>query len=126
MDVRLSTAYHPETDGASEQTNKTLIQMIRYHVERNQKGWSKVLPKIYFQLMNTVNTLMGISGFEMKMGRLPRVIPPIVPSQLCEPITAHNLTNHLPIPTPLLVYLSRCQLDLFGFCGTTKTLPVPP
>jgi hypothetical protein len=56
MDARLSTAYHPETDGASEWTNKTLIQMIRYHVERNQKGWSKVLPKIRSQLMNTVNT----------------------------------------------------------------------
>jgi hypothetical protein len=80
--LKMSTSYHPETDGSSERTNKTLIQMICYHVERNQKGWSKALPKICFQLMNTVNASTGISGFEMKMGRSPRVIPPLVPSEL--------------------------------------------
>jgi hypothetical protein len=58
--------------------------MIRYHVERNQKGWVKALPKIRFQMMNTVNASMGYSGFELKMGRCPRVIPPIVPTKLSE------------------------------------------
>jgi hypothetical protein len=37
--LKMSTAYHPQTDGASERTNKTLNQCVRYHVERNQKGW---------------------------------------------------------------------------------------
>jgi transposase InsO family protein len=37
--LKLSTAYHPQTDGTSERTNKTVNQCIRYHVERNQKGW---------------------------------------------------------------------------------------
>ena len=37
--LKMSTAYHPETDGASERSNKTVIQAIRFHVERNQQGW---------------------------------------------------------------------------------------
>ncbi|KAJ8481084.1 hypothetical protein ONZ51_g6252 [Trametes cubensis] len=42
--LKLSTAYHPETDGASERTNKSLIQALRYHVARNQTGWVRALP----------------------------------------------------------------------------------
>ena len=44
--IKMSTAYHPETDGASERSNKTVIQSIRFHVERNQKGWARALPRI--------------------------------------------------------------------------------
>jgi hypothetical protein len=43
---RASSAYHPQTDGASERTNKTVIQTIRFHVERNQKGWVRALPRV--------------------------------------------------------------------------------
>ena len=31
--IKMSMAYHPETDGTSERTNKTVNQMLRYHVE---------------------------------------------------------------------------------------------
>jgi len=30
--LKMSTAYHPETDGSSERTNKTINQTLRYHV----------------------------------------------------------------------------------------------
>lgn len=51
--LKLSTAYHPETDGTNECTNKTVNQCLHFHVERNQKGWKKALPRIRFFLMNT-------------------------------------------------------------------------
>ena len=44
--LKMSTSYHPETDGSSERTNKTVIQCIRFAVERNQLGWVKALPKL--------------------------------------------------------------------------------
>jgi hypothetical protein len=37
--LKMSTAYHPQTDGTSERTNKTLNQCVQFHVERNQRGW---------------------------------------------------------------------------------------
>jgi hypothetical protein len=37
--LKMSTAYHPETDGSSKRTNKTVNQALHFHVERNQKGW---------------------------------------------------------------------------------------
>ena len=37
--LKLSSSYHPETNGSSERSNKTIAQCIRYHVRPNQKGW---------------------------------------------------------------------------------------
>jgi hypothetical protein len=78
--LKMSTAYHPQTDGASERTNKTLNQAIRYHVDNNQKGWLSKLPRIRFAIMNTVNASTGFSPFQLKTGRSPRIIPPLIPA----------------------------------------------
>jgi hypothetical protein len=80
--LRMSTAYHPQTDGASERTNKTLNQSLRFYVDRKQKGWVRALPKIRFDLMNSVNASSGFSPFQLRLGRSPRLIPPIVPDRL--------------------------------------------
>ncbi|RXW17191.1 hypothetical protein EST38_g8660 [Candolleomyces aberdarensis] len=74
--LKMSTAFHPQTDGSSERTNKTVIQALRYHVERDQKGWVKALPKVRFDIMNAVNSSTGFSPFQLKSGFSPRVIPP--------------------------------------------------
>ena len=75
--IKLSSAYHPETDGASERTNKTVIQALRFHVERNQKGWVKALPQVRFAIMNTVNASTGFAPFQLLQGRRPRLVPPL-------------------------------------------------
>ena len=76
--LKLSSGYHPQTDGASERTNKTINQAIRFHVGRNQKGWVHALPRIRFCMMSTVNASTGYSGFQLRLGRSPRIIPPII------------------------------------------------
>lgn len=77
--VKLSTAYRPQMDGSSERTNKITIQSLRYHAERNQKGWARALPCVSFDLLNTVNASAGFSGFQLKTGRCPRIIPALSP-----------------------------------------------
>jgi hypothetical protein len=61
----MSTSFHPETDGSSERTNKTINQCICFHVERNQLGWVCALPRVRFAIMNTVNSSIGFSGFQL-------------------------------------------------------------
>jgi hypothetical protein len=82
--LKMSTAYHPQTDSASKCTNKTLNQCVRFHVERNQRGWVRALPIIRFHIMNSVNASMGFSGFQIHMGRSPWIIPPLVPGTVTE------------------------------------------
>ena len=80
--LKMSTTYHPQTDGASERTNKTLNQAIRYHVDNNQKGWLSKLLWIRFVIMNTINASTGFSPFHLKTGRSPCLIPPLTPAPL--------------------------------------------
>jgi hypothetical protein len=80
VNLKMSTAFHPETDGASERTNKTVNQCICYHVARNQRGWNRALLRVRFHLMNTVNKSTGYSPFQLKTGCSPRVLPPLLPT----------------------------------------------
>lgn len=87
IDIKMSSSYHPETDGSSERTNKTINQALRYHVDRNQVGWVRALPRVRFDIMNTVNKSTGFSPFHLRMGRSPRVILPLIPAperRLCK------------------------------------------
>lgn len=43
ISMKMTTSFHPEGDGISERSNKTVNQSIRYHVGRNQKGWVRAL-----------------------------------------------------------------------------------
>src|ERR1700733_8369244 len=40
VDPRLSTAYHPETDGSTERFNRTVSQMLRNCVALAQSDWA--------------------------------------------------------------------------------------
>jgi len=79
--LKMSTAYHPETDGASKHTNKTVNQALQFHVKHNQMGWVRALPRIRFDMMNTVNKSTGFSPFQLCMGHSPHTIPPLVPAK---------------------------------------------
>lgn len=65
----MSMAYHPESDGTSKRTNKTVIQAIRFAVEQDQRGWVHTIPKVRFDIMNTINTSTGFTPFQLRFGR---------------------------------------------------------
>lgn len=94
----MSSAHHPKTDGMSECTNKTVIQCICYAVEQDQKGWVQALPKIHFNIMNTVNASTSFSPFHLHFGKSACILPPITPPT--EPLegpdaAAHSLVSHM-------------------------------
>src|ERR1700678_2308909 len=95
---KLSTSFHPQTNGASERSNKTIKQCLRFHGERNQTGWAKSLPFVRFHIMNTVNNSTGFSPFQLCFGRSPRILPPLFPpvtDPAPEDITARNVIDSI-------------------------------
>ena len=42
--LKLSTAFHPQTDGQTEQTNQSLEQYLRHYVNKTQNNWVWLLP----------------------------------------------------------------------------------
>ncbi|TFY77465.1 hypothetical protein EWM64_g6548 [Hericium alpestre] len=77
--LKMSSLFHPETDGASERTNKTVNQCLRYHIDHNQSGWVRALPLMCFNILNLLNSSTGFLHFQLLYGHSPHVIPPLVP-----------------------------------------------
>ncbi|KAJ8468870.1 hypothetical protein ONZ45_g17089 [Pleurotus djamor] len=86
ISLKMSTSFHPQTDGTSERTNRTVIEALRFYVDRQQTGWVKALPKVRFHIMNTVSAASGFSGFQLRLGTSPRLIPPFEKTGTAKPI----------------------------------------
>jgi transposase InsO family protein len=72
VDIRLSSAFHPETDGQTERTNQTLEQYLRCTVNYQQDDWLDLLSQAEFAYNNTTHASTGISPFFANYGFHPR------------------------------------------------------
>jgi len=73
IQISLSTADHPQTDGQTEVMNQYLDQRLRPFVNYYQDNWSELLPMMdYAQLTLPHSSLGGMSPFELSNTRLPR------------------------------------------------------
>ena len=63
IETKLSTAYHPETDGQTERTNQELKQYLRMYVNHRQNNWSEWLATAEFTFNNKVHTVTKMSLF---------------------------------------------------------------
>ncbi|KAF7348752.1 Retrovirus-related Pol polyprotein from transposon 17.6 [Mycena venus] len=70
--LRMSSAYHPETDGSTEQANRTVTQMLRQCIGPGQKDWVSKLPAIEFAMNSARSETTGYSPFFLNTGRMPR------------------------------------------------------
>jgi hypothetical protein len=71
VDLRLSSAFHPQTDGATERANRTMTQMLRQCVGTNQKDWVTKLPAIEFAMNSARSSTTGFTPFYLNYGRNP-------------------------------------------------------
>ncbi|GJR14087.1 putative reverse transcriptase domain-containing protein [Tanacetum coccineum] len=68
-DMRMSTAYHPETEGWSARTIQTLEDMLRACVIDFGKGWVKHLPLAEFSYNNSYHASIKATPYEALYGR---------------------------------------------------------
>ena len=69
---KLSTSYHPQTDGQTERTNQTIEQYLRCYLNYEQNNWVKLLPLAQFAFNNNAS-ITGISPFYANYGKHPNV-----------------------------------------------------
>lgn len=78
IDHRLSTAYHPQTDGQTERLNQTLEQYLRFYVDYEQGNWVRLLPTAQLAYNNSENGTTGYTPFYLNYGFHPTTdLPPI-------------------------------------------------
>jgi hypothetical protein len=74
IDLKMSTAMHPQTDGQTERMNRTLEEMLRHYVDYNQRNWDELLPMVEFAYADSVQTSTGMTPFYADLGRHPNRI----------------------------------------------------
>jgi len=67
--TKLSTAFHPQTDGQTEWMNQELEQYLRLFVEHRQKDWLEWLAAAEFAVNNKVHTATKVSPFMANYGK---------------------------------------------------------
>ena len=69
---RLSTSFHPQTDGQTERMNQTVEQYLRIYCNYHQDNWSELLSLVEFSYNNAQHATIGCSPFFANYGYNPR------------------------------------------------------
>ena len=76
-DVKLSTAYHPQTDGQTEQTNQEVKTYLCIFCANNPQKWTDFLPTAEFHHNSVPHSSTKVSPFSLLHGYEPRAYPPL-------------------------------------------------
>lgn len=69
----MSTAFHPQTDGASERAIRNVGQILRSIVQPDQSDWQEKLPLVEFAINSSVSSSTGYAPFELIYGYMPKM-----------------------------------------------------
>jgi len=71
VEINLSTAFHPQTDGQTERINQEVEQYLRLFINHRQTDWNNWLSCAEFSYNNKVHLSTGFSPFFVNYGRHP-------------------------------------------------------
>ena len=72
LKLQLSVAYHPQTDGQTEQFHSTLLQMLRCFVNQYHSDWAEHIPALLHAYHNTIHSSTGFTPHRLLFGWCPR------------------------------------------------------
>jgi hypothetical protein len=78
--ISMSTAFHPQTDGQTERTNRTLEQILRNYVSYKQDDWDQHLTMAEFAYNNSKQASTSLSPFYLNYGFHPSIPTTIQPT----------------------------------------------
>ncbi|GKE69896.1 reverse transcriptase domain-containing protein, partial [Tanacetum coccineum] len=66
---KLSTAYHPQSNGQTEVTNRAIKRILKRSVGYNPKGWSEKLNDVLWAFRTAYKTPTGCTPFRLVYGK---------------------------------------------------------
>ena len=92
IDQTLSTAYHPESQGALERWHQTMKSVMRKYCIEKGKHWDEGLDFVLFALREAPQESLGCSPFEMLYGRKVRGPLRVIKEKFITPVSDKSLT----------------------------------
>jgi len=77
--LKFSTTCHPQTDGQTEVTNRTLGTLLRVLVKKNIKSWDEMLAHAEFTFNRAPSKATHLSPFQVVYGQNPRSPIDLIP-----------------------------------------------
>jgi hypothetical protein len=77
----MSTAFHPQTDGATERQMRSIGQIMRTMVNPDQRNWVECVPLTEYAINSSINASTGFAPFELTYGYIPRIFTGIQPKR---------------------------------------------
>jgi hypothetical protein len=90
MKLRMSTAYHPQSDGQTEIVNKVLQQYLRCFAHDRPNQWGQYLHWAEWHYNTAIHTSTGFSPFQVVYGRPPPALNDYIPGS--SPVQAIDAT----------------------------------
>lgn len=87
--LRMSSSYHPETDGQTEVLNRCLETYLRCFTSDRPKGWSKWLAWAEYCYNTGFQSSAGNTPFEVVYGRPPPTLRQFLPGDLGKFVCRH-------------------------------------
>jgi hypothetical protein len=91
----MSTLFHLQTDGASEQVICLVSQILHAMVQPDQQDWSEKLPMVEFALNSAISSSSSFAPFKLNYGHMPIISPGINPSPSDIPGMKHFIVHAL-------------------------------
>ena len=131
VDVAMTTAFHPQSDGQSERTNQTVEIALRCFLggEVERYGcWSDYLPILEHELNGTIHETTGFSPNQLRFVLTPKGLPNLLhpmegTSEMAEQL-ADDLRNRRDEARDSIIIAQRKQKKYYDASRTPKEFEV--
>jgi len=113
IEHRVSSAYHPESQGVIERFHQTLKSMLRKFCMDTTKDWDEGIPLVLFAVRESVQESLGFSPAELVFGHTLRGPLKVLQDKMTES-NSEKKEN-------VLDYVSRFREKLHSACDLART-----
>jgi len=107
--LRMSSVYHPQSDGQTVVLNRVVEQYLRAFVHRRPNRWGKVLPWIEWSHNTSWNAGTGTKPYEVTFGKKPFNFPEYITGSSNVEAVEHLLTDRDATFQPIRKKLLKAQ-----------------
>ncbi|MCH79343.1 hypothetical protein A2U01_0000091, partial [Trifolium medium] len=118
--LKMSSAYHPETDGQTEVINRCLESYLRCFASEQPKTWSYWIPWAEFWYNSTYHISIGKSPFEVVYGRQPPTILKFLSNETKVAAVALELSERDEALAQLKLHLLKAQQQMKKYADNKR------
>ena len=119
--LKMSSAYHPKTDGQTEVVNRCLETYLRCFIADQPKSWLSWIPWAEFWFNTTFHASTGSTPFELVYGRKPPIITRLLQGETRVAAVQKELEERDEALKQLRAHLQRAQDRMKHFADKKRT-----